>query len=379
MRCSKEPGSSARSTVMRWMSLAAILFSVLYFSLYLPFSRAATVHYPSADALAGFFGLFSAVTTAAALITSLFLTNRMITRFGVTTMLLVLALIYLVGFGVLIVSGTFVTLVVVRFVQMLWSQAVANPAWEAVINIVPPARRDQTRAFLNGGPTQLGTMIAGLIQLIGLRRLSPIQLYAIGSGTAALLTFAMWKVGRAYSAALIDALRAGRPQVFPTVVDDAPFNGRQVDAAAVAAVIAGASDEDVRVRRAAVEILGDLPVREAGGVLTAAVRDPDATVRATALRSLARAGDAASYVPSRRRRWSTRSRRFVSPPSRPSRPCRAAPLARRTRSATCWQTRSRRFEPRQHRPSCVGPLRTKGSPCCERCWRPTIRGLARRR
>ena len=115
-----------RSTVMKWMSLAAILFSVLYFSLYLPFSRAATDHYPSADALAGFFGLFSAVTTAAALITSLFLTNRMITRFGVTTMLLVLALIYLVGFGVLIVSGTFVTLVVVRFVQMLWSQAVAE-------------------------------------------------------------------------------------------------------------------------------------------------------------------------------------------------------------------------------------------------------------
>ena len=279
------------STVMRWMSLAAILFSVLYFSLYLPFSRAATVHYPSADALAGFFGLFSAVTTAAALITSLFLTNRLTTRFGVTTMLLVLALIYLVGFGVLIVNGTFITLVVIRFVQMLWSQAVANPAWEAVINIVPPARRDQTRAFLNGGPTQLGTMIAGLIQLIGLRRLSPIQLYAIGSGTAALLTFAMWKVGRAYSAALIDALRAGRPQVFPTVVDDAPFNGRPVDAAAVAAVIAGASDQDARVRRAAAEILGDLPVREAGGVLIAAVRDPDATVRATALRSLARAGE----------------------------------------------------------------------------------------
>jgi HEAT repeat protein len=282
------------SRVMRWMSLAAILFSVLFFSLYLPFSRAATAHYPSADALAGFFGLFAAVTTAAALITSLFLTNRMITRFGVTTMLLVLAVIYLVGFGVLIVSGTFLTLVVVRFVQMLWSQAVANPAWEAVINIVPPARRDQTRAFLNGGPTQLGTMIAGLIQLIGLRRLSAIQLYAIGSGTAALLTFAMWKVGRAYSAALMDALRAGRPLVFPTVADDVPFNGRQVDAAAVAAVIAGATGEDVRVRRAAVEILGDLPDREAAGVLRAAVRDPDATVRATALRSLARAGDVAA-------------------------------------------------------------------------------------
>ena len=103
-------------------------------------------------------------------------------------------------------------------------------------------------------------MIAGLIQLIGLRRFSPIQLYAIGSGTAALLTFAMWKVGRAYSAALIDALRAGRPQVFPTVADDAPFNGRQVDAAAVDRRHSlERRTQDVRVRRAAVEILGDLP------------------------------------------------------------------------------------------------------------------------
>jgi HEAT repeat protein len=282
------------SSVMRWMALAAILFSVLFFSLYLPFSRAATDRYPSADALAGFFGLFSAVTTAAALISSLFLTNRMITRFGVTTMLLVLALIYLAGFGVLIVSGTFVTLVAVRFIQMLWSQAVANPAWEAVINIVPSVRRDQTRAFLNGGPTQFGTMIAGLIQLIGLRRLSPIQLYTIGLGTAALTTFATWQVRRAYSTALMDALRTGRPQVFPTVVDDEPFNGRQVDAGAVAALIDGASGEDVRVRRAAVEVLGDLPDRDATGALRTAVRDLDTTVRATALRSLARSGDAAA-------------------------------------------------------------------------------------
>jgi HEAT repeat protein len=216
----------------------------------------------------------------------------MIARFGVTALLLVLALIYLCGFGVLIVSGTFVTLVAVRFLQMLWSQGVANPAWEAVVNIVPAARRDQTRAFLNGGPTQLGTVIAGLVQLVGLSRLSPIQLYAVGAGTAALLTFAMWRVGRAYSTALIDALRAGRPQVFPAVADEEPFNGRQVDAAAVTIVLQGASDEDIRVRRAAVEILGDLPDREAASALRIAARDLDTMVRATAIRSLARAGDA---------------------------------------------------------------------------------------
>ncbi len=275
------------SSVMRWMSLSAILFSVLFFSLYLPFSRAAADRFIGADALAGFFGLFSAVTTAAALLASLFLTNRLIARFGVPSMLMGLALIYLAGFGVLIVVGTFATIVAVRFVQMLWSQAVANPAWEAVVNIVPPVRRDQTRAFLNGGPTQLGTVLAGLIQLIGLRRLSPLQLYAIGLGTAALTTYATWNVRRSYATALIDALRQGRPQVFSTLTDEAPFTDRQVDATAVSALVEGASGSDVRVRRAAVEILGDLRSDEASAALLTAVHDLDAMVRATALRSLA--------------------------------------------------------------------------------------------
>jgi HEAT repeat protein len=280
------------SSVMRWMSLAAMLFSVLFFSLYLPFSRAATERFPDADALAGFFGLFSAVTAAAAFLWSLLLTSRLFARFGVTTMLLLFPVIYLLGFGVLAVQAVFATIVVFRFAQMLWMQAVANPAWEAVINVLPPTRRDQTRAFLNGAPAQTGTAIAGVIQLVGEHALSSRELSAIGVGTAALTTFACWRVRRSYAAALVDALRAGRPQVFPTGPDEESVIGRGIDAAAVATVMAGVADQDVRVRRASVQILGDVPGDEAAAALEAALRDDDATVRATALRSLATAGRA---------------------------------------------------------------------------------------
>ncbi len=283
-----------RSPVMKWMSAAAVLFSVLFFSLYLPFSRAATERFPGEDALAGFFGAFSAVTTGAALLASLFLTNRLFARFGVATMILVLPVIYLAGFGILIVDAAFVTLVAIRFVQMPWIQAVAAPAWESVINVVPPARRDQVRAFLNGGPAQAGTIIAGLILLIGREALSPTQLYVIGLSAAGLTTFTVWRVRRTYADALVDALRAGRPEVFPEVGEEEPFGGTRVDASAVATLVAGASDPDVHVRRAAVEILGDLPVDPATDALTAATRDPDPTVRATAFRSLARAGQASA-------------------------------------------------------------------------------------
>jgi HEAT repeat protein len=278
------------SSVMRWMSLAAMLFSVLFFSLYLPFSRAATQRFPDADALAGFFGLFSAITAGAAFLWSLFFTSRLFARFGVTTMLLLFPVIYLMGFGVLAVHAVFATIVAFRFAQMLWLQAVANPAWEAVINVLPPTRRDQTRAFLNGAPAQTGTAIAGVIQLVGEHALSSRELSAIGAGTAALTTFACWRARRSYAAALLDALRAGRPQVFPAGPDEESVIGRGIDAAAVATVMAGVADPDVRVRRASVQILADVPGGEAAAALEAALRDDDATVRATALRSLAAAG-----------------------------------------------------------------------------------------
>ena len=46
-----------QSSLMRWLALSSVLFSVLWFSLLLPFSRAAAAQYPDADALAGFLGI----------------------------------------------------------------------------------------------------------------------------------------------------------------------------------------------------------------------------------------------------------------------------------------------------------------------------------
>ncbi len=52
-----------RSRLMRWVSLSAILFSGLYFSISLPLSRAATEHYVSEESLAAFLGLFTRINT----------------------------------------------------------------------------------------------------------------------------------------------------------------------------------------------------------------------------------------------------------------------------------------------------------------------------
>ncbi|MGZ8632157.1 MAG: Npt1/Npt2 family nucleotide transporter [Actinomycetota bacterium] len=280
----------SRSPLMRWLALGSILFSLLFFSLYLPFSRAATIRYPEPDDLAGFFGLFFGLSTGVAFLMSLFLMNRLLSRFGVPTVMLVLPLLYVVTFGVLAVDASFAALMVFRFAQVAWLQGGATSSWEAVINTVPPDRRDQTRAFLYGGPTQVGTVLAGVIALIGERALSPSVLFLVGLASAVLATVAMVGVRRAYPRELVQALHEGRPSVFgSTAAGTEPFGLTRADSSALEVAVSALADPDVRMRRVAARVLGDLDPSGTEEALHAALHDGDAEVRAAAVRSLASA------------------------------------------------------------------------------------------
>ena len=291
-----------RSPLLRWMSVGSILFSLLFFSLYLPFSRAVVERYPQPEDLAGFLGLFFAVSTAVTLLLSLLVMNRLLSKLGVPTVMMVLPVLYLLAFGVLTVASTFAILLAFRFAQVVWLQGGASSSWEAVINTVPGDRRDRMRAFLYGGPTQVGTVLAGVVALIGERAVSPRVLYGIGLAVAAAAVYSMTQVRRAYAAELVVALREGRPHVFGgTPGAGEPFGLARADLAAASVAVGAMTDPDVGVRRVAAEILGDLDAPGGIPALVEGVRDDDPEVRATALRSLARteAFEASDVVPER--------------------------------------------------------------------------------
>ena len=88
-----------RSELLRWISVGALIDLPLFSLLYLPFSAAAAERYPDADELAGFFGFFFAVSMGTALVLSLLVTSRLLTRFGVPVVILVLPTLYLAAFG----------------------------------------------------------------------------------------------------------------------------------------------------------------------------------------------------------------------------------------------------------------------------------------
>lgn len=274
------------SRLLVWMTTASVLFSVLFYSLYLPYAQAATEHFPDPAKLAGFFGLFGAGMTAAAFLVSMFATNRLFVWFGLAAMVIVLPVLYAFGFGVLLVVSGFLTLVILRFAIGTWLQGIAAPGWEALINVVPEDRRDQTRAFMNGGPTQIGTVIAGVVALIGQSVLTLGQFAVIGIVAGVLTIFATIGIRRSYAGALADALRAGRPQVF----EEGPVRQVRievpVDADAIRVLTRALRSPDVRERRLAYQMLAEVPEASRPSELGEGIDDDDPIVRLAAVRAL---------------------------------------------------------------------------------------------
>ena len=279
-----------RSRLLTWMTVGAVLFSILFYSLFLPFAQVATERYTDPDRLAGFFGVFGGAVTAAALLISILVANRLLVWLGAASLILLLPMLYAGSFATLLISSTLPTLVAGRFAVNVWMQGVAAPAWETVVNVVPPARRDQTRAFLNGGPTQIGTAIAGITYLVGQEALSPRQLSIAGLVVAIVAIAVTWRIRRSYAGALVDALRAGRPTVFePEATAGAPI-ALTADRAAIRSMLDAAGDPDPWVRRLAVELLPGVSDQRARATAIAALDDDDPLVRANAVRAVGRLG-----------------------------------------------------------------------------------------
>ncbi len=279
-----------RSPLLIWMAVSLALFALLYFVLTLLFAETATARFPDADHLAGFLGVFMGVSSGMALLTALFLANRLFARFGLASMVLTLPLIYLAGFAVVSLGATFLPVVALRFIQIVWVNGIWTSAWQGLFNVVPPERRHRIRTFMDGVPLQAGIAAAGVLLIVSERALTPRQVALIGAGAAALATVAMWRARAAYRGAVVEALRAGYPEVF--FVEEEPFGGHLRDAAAVAVLVEGTADPDPAIRRISMEILAETPGGAAGDPLARGLGDLDPGVRMAALRGVGRARQA---------------------------------------------------------------------------------------
>lgn len=304
------------SSLFRLVAFSSIIYSILFFTVDFPFSETVTSYFRGDEAsLASFKGLITSVITVITFLVSLLLANRLYARLGIIGSILIMPITYLIAFVVFFLAFSFAGAVVVRFAQMVLLGGLMGTAWNALFNVVPPERRGQVLAFNNGVPAQLGVFLSGLLIILSKQALETKDILLLGAFASVVSVYLTLKMKPAYGEALLNALRAGRVEVFSD--QDEAFAGYQNDPAAIQVLRSALRDPRAHLRRLAVEmsaktgnseIIPDLIDRlydDDGGVRTAAIRavadlrgrsalhdvilgldDPEISVRAETLASL---------------------------------------------------------------------------------------------
>src|SRR6188474_2074868 len=219
------------SPLMRLIAYSSILFSVLFFTIAFPFNKVVTASFPDEAGVAGFFGLFNSITTAATFFISLFLANRIYTRLGIINSVFLMPLAYIFSFAIFTLRYDLSGAAIARFIQLVVLAGIAGTAWNALFNVVPSQKRGQVLAFNNGVPSQIGVMLSGVLLIVADKAFTVQQIFLIGAFVAVVCGIFVWRMRAAYGQALIQALQAGRIEVFSA--RDAALTGFQSDAAAL--------------------------------------------------------------------------------------------------------------------------------------------------
>lgn len=270
--------------LMRLIAFASILFSVLFFTIAFPFNKVVTASFPDEAGVAGFFGLFNSITTAATFLVSLFLANRIYARIGIINGVFLMPLTYIFSFAVFAVFYNLNGAAIARFAQLVILAGVAGTAWNALFNIVPSQKRGQVLAFNNGVPSQIGVMLSGVLLIVADKIFTVQQIFLSGAIIALICGLIVFRMRAAYTQALVDALRAGRLEVFSA--SEASFSGLQGDSAALSVALQALQDSKATTRRLAAEMLGKMQADSAIPDLTRLLSDSEPAVRASALSAL---------------------------------------------------------------------------------------------
>jgi HEAT repeat protein len=272
------------SSLMKLIAYASILFSILFFGMAFPFNKVVSASFPDTAHVAGFFGLFSSVATAATFLVSLFIANRLYARLGIVNSILLLPITYVFGFGFFAFNYNMIGAVTARFTQLVMLSGAADSGWNALFSVVPSQKRGQVLAFQNGVPAQIGVVLSGVFLILGEKVLSTPQIFLLCGLFALICGMIIWRMRPAYGEELVAALRAGRVEVFSA--QESAFAGIKTDPFALSVAVQSLQDSKSTTRRLAAEILGKMDTASAIPALIKALSDSDRSVRCAAIGAL---------------------------------------------------------------------------------------------
>jgi CRP-like cAMP-binding protein/ATP/ADP translocase/HEAT repeat protein len=161
------------------------------------------------EALAGFMGSFYGFSGIVALLVQLFVSGRIITRFGVMTALLVFPIALFAGSLGILMLPVLAMAVIVKGSDKVVGDTVYSSVSQLIMFPIPPEWRGKAKSFLDGIVRNSAKGLAAVCLLVASHLLAPEQLsYVIlallGIGVAAAI-----KVKKAYLQTLVSTLQTG--------------------------------------------------------------------------------------------------------------------------------------------------------------------------
>jgi AAA family ATP:ADP antiporter len=185
------------------------------------FKAVAQAFIPTKDHLAVFFGDFTFYAGILALIVQLLVTSRFLSRFGIGVALCALPLGLIVTSAYMLVSGTLLSVILLRGADWVWRYSIDKSTVELLYLPLPSRIKFQVKWFIDTVIWRMGTGVAGLTVLffvpyLGLtaRQMNWVVLVWLGAWLAS-----AWVARMQYLTTLKESIHQHRAAAEPPVLD----------------------------------------------------------------------------------------------------------------------------------------------------------------
>ena len=198
----------ARSSPLLRISALGMFIMILVISIqdYLV-STVLSRHFSDAQSLTAFFGWFLAVTNGIVLILQLFVTNRLLRRFGLKTVNLIFPLTSVFSLAALTFASGFAAALFTRFNYLGLLPAFRIPAANLFYNALPGYMQGRARALLVGLVLPAGLGCSGLLLMLVPPAAVDERLAAFGLFLALIYLWLKVKKNRLYGESLLEVLQ----------------------------------------------------------------------------------------------------------------------------------------------------------------------------
>ncbi|NOZ03157.1 MAG: hypothetical protein GXO92_00915, partial [FCB group bacterium] len=170
------------------------------------FKMTASAAFPDADHLAGFFGIYYAVAGAASLIIQLFITARLLSRYGILVGLLVLPCTLLFGFSAFFISPLLINAFISKFSDQTFKFTINNTATQLLWLPVAPDKKRRVKPIIDGTIKTGAEGLAGLFTFFAVKYIAIQYLSLFAVAALVIWIFSTIRLRSGYLAALNAAI-----------------------------------------------------------------------------------------------------------------------------------------------------------------------------